>query len=357
MNRPDKRNRGGPEPDDLAMWAVAAGMDLAQQPAIAVGFSGGPDSTALVWLFSQLHALGKGPAIQALTVDHDLRAGSHEEAIMAGSAIAGWPGVSHRVLRRPAPEQSGRIMERARQDRYRMLAGFCQDHVIRHLFVAHHRDDQAETILFRLAKGSGLDGLAGMRPLTPLSNGVMLGRPLLDYPKQALIDLCHFHALSYIEDPSNRNDHFARPRLRKAMESLKQEGLSPDRLANVVLRLQKSAQALQYIAEKASKECVIEKNANRIVLKFTSLKNWPDDIRYRVVRQCCGELLPKSGAESYGPRMHRLEDIVAAFFADPPQRRATLGGCLFTLGLKDGTLTIEREAALSGNACSGPQKA
>lgn len=299
---------------------------------------------ALAWLFSQLYAEGQGPAIEAVTIDHNLRPNSAVEAQAVGKAVKNWPGMRHSILTRPKPDGSTRIQETARNDRYAMLEAFCRDKNINRLFTAHHRDDQAETLLIRLAAGSGLDGLAGMRPVSVLPSGLQLCRPLLGVSKQDLVAVCETHGLTYVEDPSNRNERFARVRLRAAAESLEREGLSPERLGKTAWRLRRAQEAIDFYIEKVWSDSILCEGAERIVFKYSVLKETPDEIQFRVLKKAIVELRNVLDEKSdYGPRMDRLEELTAQFFANQPIMKATLGGCLIGLKPKTDELSVERE--------------
>ncbi len=300
---------------------------------------------ALAWLLSRLHAQGVFPKIDAVTVDHDLRAGSAEEARQVGSWLSGWAGVSHTVLTRPAPEEKTRIMERARRDRYRLLQAFCRERNTRHLFVAHHADDQAETFLMRLAKGSGLDGLAGMKPVHR-KDGVDICRPLLQASKTELVTLCEHEDIPFIIDPSNENPAYARSRLRAVRDALKAEGLTADRLAVTASRIGRARQALEFYAEETERKALIENDRSRILFDMKILMSAPEDIRLRVILRAVRAIRNASGSREdhdYGPRMDRLEALAGCLFSSDPPASVTLGRCLFRADIKQNYLTIESE--------------
>ena len=189
--------------DEFSNLLIAGFSDaLCDVPGVAVGVSGGPDSMALAWLLSQISKTNPGsPPIHALTVDHGLRTESAAEAAQVGVWVSGWPGLTHHVLRWEQGADT-RIQEEARRARYDLMAEYCRARDIRHLFLAHHMDDQAETVLFRLAKGSGLDGLAGMKPWQERGDIVLL-RPLLEIPKERLLETCASESIPFVKDPSN----------------------------------------------------------------------------------------------------------------------------------------------------------
>lgn len=278
-----------------------------------VAVSGGPDSMALAWLLHQ-----HGP-IKAVTVDHGLRRESGEEAAQVGRWLAAW-GAEHYILKTDEPPPKTRVQEWARALRYRLMARFCAKHGAQYLVLAHHADDQAETLVFRLAKGSGLDGLAGMHPKQKFEN-IMLVRPLLDVSKADLLALCEKERIPFVCDPSNHAPRFARVRVRHALEA---EGATRKRLAKTAARLARAQEALEIWTDKAWQERA-EKRDNMILLSLTDL---PLEIVLRLLDRACACLAPHS---PYGPELQKLE-IVAQDFIDlcTPFRRRTLGGVVFT---------------------------
>lgn len=307
---------------------------------VAAAVSGGPDSLALAYALCRC---AQGP-VHILTVDHGLRAEAADEARAVAQMAAAWPRAIPAILTRKAPAApAARIQETARRDRYALLARYCAAHGIGILFLAHHRDDQAETFLFRLAKGSGLDGLCAMRPLQKLDGGpLLLARPFLDIPKSDLIAYCREHALPFAQDPSNENPRFARARLRRSREILEKEGLSAKRLAVTAARLAAARDALEFFTEKAFSQSLLENNPDRIVFNTDPLQEQPEDIRLRILLRAAARLRSPGG---YAPRLERLEMLTRRIFGDPLFRRATLGGLLFTLDRKNARLCIETESA------------
>jgi len=185
---------------------------LRQHPlgALCVAYSGGPDSTAL------LHALSQYPeartrGLRALHIDHGLHAQSHAWAEHCKELAREW-GVPCLVLRVEVDHARGYGLEAAARDaRYRAFAASLGKD--EQLLLAHHRDDQAETVLLKLLRGAGPEGLGGMRAARRLGAG-MLWRPLLDIPRDVLRSYVERHALPCIDDPSNRDARLSRNFLR-----------------------------------------------------------------------------------------------------------------------------------------------
>lgn len=203
-------------PVDPAAFAAAmtAFGPFEPSPMIAVGVSGGPDSLALVLLLNDW-ARSRGGSVLALTVDHGLRRAAADEARQVGDWLAG-RGIAHEILTWAGAKSGSGIQASARRARYSLLARACGDRGILHLAIAHHADDQAETVLFRRERGSGAEGLAGMTASRSLGL-VRLIRPLLAWPKDALIATCAALGQPFIEDPSNRSPAYARSALRQRL--------------------------------------------------------------------------------------------------------------------------------------------
>ena len=145
--------------------------DLGSARALVLAVSGGPDSTALMVLAARWRAaLKQGPRLVAVTVDHALRAGSAREARTVKS-LARRLGILHRTMRWSGAKPETGLQEAARAARYRLLASAARAAGAAHILTAHTRDDQAETVLLRMAHGSGLTGLAAMARTTPLGAG------------------------------------------------------------------------------------------------------------------------------------------------------------------------------------------
>jgi tRNA(Ile)-lysidine synthase len=201
---------------DLGAFALAmrAFAPFESRPSVAVAVSGGPDSLALLLLVDRWARERAGSAV-SLTVDHGLRPDSASEAVQVG-AWAEARGIAHAVLPWDGEKPRAGIQAAARQARYRLLAEACAARGILHLATAHHADDQTETVLFRRERGSGPAGLAGMAASRSLGAARMI-RPLLGWPKSALIETCRRFGQQFFEDPSNRSDRFARTGLRRRL--------------------------------------------------------------------------------------------------------------------------------------------
>ena len=189
---------------------------VAPNAAIAVAVSGGADSMALC-LLTNSGARRNGAPMAALTVDHDLRQTSVAETSQVAEWVAGF-GIAHTVLKWAGPKPQTGIQAAARDARYALMTRWCRNNGFATLLVAHHRDDQAETYLMRLNRGSGPNGLAGMSAATE-RHEVRIVRPLLGVPKSRLVSTCRALRQTWIDDPSNRDPRYARTHARSHLEA------------------------------------------------------------------------------------------------------------------------------------------
>lgn len=315
---------------------------------IAVGLSGGGDSMALTHMVCRWAANrpDRQVIVHALNVDHSLRPQSGRESAQIGEWVRDWPNLVYRPLVWDHPDglPQTAVMEQARQARYALLLDYCRSHAIATLCVAHHGDDQIETFLFRLAKGSGIDGLAAMRTEAAIgeNDGIRLYRPLLSWSHAELISYCRDHGLPWIEDPSNADAGYARPRLRQSRDILAAEGLTAKRLGAIAGRMGRAAAALDHYADIACREAVTVENAEKRVFDWKKLSANPPEIIIRVLQKT----LAATGRtqSGYPPKLERVEEIAARLLSGGLKgKTATLHGCLVSLSQTGDILEIVRE--------------
>ena len=293
-------------------------------PRLAVAVSGGSDSLALC-LLADRWARARGGTVVALTVDHRLRPESGAEAAQVRRWLAA-RAISHRTLRWEGSRPVSGIQEAARAARLALLVGWCRQARVLHLLLAHQQEDQAETVLQRLAHGSGIDGLAAMAPVRlatePAGNGVRLLRPLLPVSRNALMATLALWEQPWIDDPSNRDARHARPRLGAALAQLGTEGLSAARLATLAARAADDRAALDALCTDLLAECAHPAPAGFVTLDRSALRRAPPALALRALSRAVTTV---SGAP-YPPRSDRLERLVHRLLGDGV-KAATLGGC------------------------------
>ncbi|MGE5517096.1 MAG: tRNA lysidine(34) synthetase TilS [Bacteroidota bacterium] len=304
------------------------------RPCVAVAVSGGADSLCLA-LLADAWARARGGQAVGLTVDHALRPDSAAEAEQVGKWLAA-RGVAHHVLRWDGVKPAADIQAEARTARYRLLEQWCADAGVLHLLLAHHQDDQAETLLLRLARGSGVDGLAAMAPVTE-GFSLRLLRPFLGTARARLAATLTAWGQDWIEDPSNRSDAFARVRLRKLSPVLAAEGMTPSRLAATARRLGRARAALEDAVAEAAARWVEVHPAGYAQVDPSAFRLLAEEVGLRLLVR----LVQAVGGAAHPPREERVaalhERLRHGFDGG-----ATLGGCRFSLWR--GRLLICREA-------------
>ncbi|MCV6594835.1 MAG: tRNA lysidine(34) synthetase TilS [Silicimonas sp.] len=293
---------------------------------IGVAVSGGSDSLAMLTLMVEA-----GWPVAAASVDHGLRDGSRGEAEHVARHCASL-GVAHDILTWDQPDLSGNLQDKARQARYRLLAGWALARGIGAVALAHTMDDQAETFLMRLARGAGVDGLSGMAARRE-DRGVTWIRPLLTTRRAELRAFLEDRGHSWIDDPSNADPRFDRVKARAALSHLEGLGVTPVEIARSMANLSHASQDLRArAAEIAGRIC--REGTGDLVFDRAAFRLLSPEMGHRILTKA----LMYIGAEPYPPRREALE------LAEEAVRKCTnhtLHGCL--LLISNMTLRITRE--------------
>lgn len=288
-------------PTAEAIERFAADLDalIPSDASIGVAVSGGPDSLALLLL-----AAARPGRIEAATVDHGLRAESAGEAAMVAGLCAKL-GVEHRTLVADwAEPPDSNVQAEARAMRYRLLSDWATEEGLAAVATAHHADDQAETLLMRLARGAGVGGLGGTRERRALNEKVMLVRPLLRWRKSELVGLVSQAGLEAADDASNRDPRHDRSRIRQWLDS--SGWADPSRLAASASAIRDADEALDWaLAPLIGSR--IKRDGDRLIIEPFDL---PRELKRRLLLAAFAEL----GAPSpRGPELMRaLEALEAA---------------------------------------------
>ena len=315
--------------------AAAPVLDRAGPGPLGVAFSGGGDSTALL-LLATLWAAPRGRAVIALVVDHGLRAESAAEAARARAFCAD-RGIACEILRWRDWDGAGNLQDAARRARRRLIGARARALGAGAVLLGHTLDDQAETFLQRLARGSGVDGLAAMRAESAWG-GLPALRPLLGLRRAALRDWLRAEGVDWIEDPSNDDPRFTRVRMRAALEALDALGLGPERLAETAARMGRARAALDQSTAALARAAVRPGPAGDAALDLAALAAAPREIGLRLFAATLGWV----GGDPYRPRLASLERLFDALGSGACPG-ATLHGCLIRRGA--GRLLIRREPA------------
>lgn len=292
---------GGMVPDPAYLERFRADLDALSAPGerIGIAVSGGPDSLALLLLA----AAARPGLIEAATVDHGLRAEARAEADCVGETC-GLLGVPHEVLTATWDETpTSAIQERAREQRYALLAGWLAQRNLAALATGHHADDQAETMIMRLNRGAGLRGLAGIRPTAVVPETArLLLRPLLGWRHAALVQICADAGIAPVDDPSNADDRFERVRLRQGMAAA--DWFDADGCARSATHLAQADDALDWTVQRLTLERIREVGRELHI----DPNGLPRELRRRLVIAAFARL---GAPEPRGAELQRALDALA----------------------------------------------
>jgi tRNA(Ile)-lysidine synthase len=338
-----------PDDDHSAISAQEAKRlfaDWKAAPAVILAVSGGPDSIALMWLMARWRrALARGPRLIAVTVDHGLRAEAAREARDV-RRLARSLDLPHRTLRWSDPKPKTGVPAAARAARYRMLAQAARTNGATHVLTAHTRDDQAETLLMRLLRGSGIAGLAAMARQSE-RDGVLLARPFLHVSKSRLIATLDKAKVGFADDPTNRDTSFTRPRLRAIMPVLAAEGGDARNLARLASRLARANAAVEVMVDGAERYLALkDREAAHAGFDAKAFAALPEEIRLRLLLRAIDRLGDEGPAE-----LGKVEALLAALDREvagktaasrpnpnQPRLKQTLAGAM--ISLIDGRIRI-----------------
>ena len=309
--------------------------------AIAVAVSGGPDSLALTVLTREW-ARADGRAICCLTVDHGLRPEARAEAEDVARKLRD-SGLSAHVLHYDGPRPVRDIQAAARAIRFGLIADWMTARGMRALLLGHHREDQAETVLLRLARGSGVDGLAAMAPVTK-RDGLTLIRPLLDFPKARLVSTATTAGFAPIRDPSNADAAHARVRIRSLADRLAAEGMTPDRLADTARRMARARAALEQARDRYLSDHVVAHPAGYARFDAARFADLPEEVGLRAL----SHLIRVLGGSDYPPRESRVEALHRAIAAETLRGGRTLAGTRIQ-PCRSGVLICREASAVAGS--------
>ncbi|WP_370161026.1 tRNA lysidine(34) synthetase TilS [Limimaricola soesokkakensis] len=317
-------------PDDLVLRATRC-LETGPRNGLGLAVSGGGDSMAL------LHMIGpaarvRGLACRVATVDHGLRPEARAEAGRVAAACARLD-LPHEILDWTDWDGRGNLQDAARRARQALLADWARCHNLDAVALGHTRDDQAETVLMRLARGSGVDGLSGMAPARATA-GLLWLRPLLDLGRAELRDWLESRGIGWDEDPSNADLRFQRVRARRALTALEPVGVTPDGLVATAERMALARVALEHLADTLSARAV-RLAAGAVAIDMEDLAEAPEETRLRLVSAA----LRWIAGSDYRPRIEALRAALAGASAG----RRTLGGVV--LETWRGALWLSREVA------------
>jgi len=321
---------------------MAECFSFENKPHVAVAVSGGADSMALMLLAAEW-AKERGGFITALTVDHGLRPESKNEALQ----IAEWCGnlgIEHHTLNwiQDSGFRIRGVQETARNARYQLLANWCREHSAPYLLTAHHRDDQAETLFFRLARGSGLDGLACMQSVVKLEHDIQLLRPFLPIPKSRLIATLQAQNQSWIEDPSNRNPNYTRNRIRAAMEATGNRESISERTYLVTKAFSEFRNILENNTASKLTLCTSIQADGSIIINSNAFLELEPEYGLRII----ASIVKKIGKGEHNPRTEKMERFYKVLCEDiitKSRKKRSFAHCIFQISPKKEGIIVSEE--------------
>ena len=295
-------------------------LDSLQKKKYLVAVSGGPDSLALVAL-TKAYTFCKKTKFYYLLVDHNIRKNSSQEAKKVKNLLKKKYFNLKVLLNKKKITKN--IQSEARNVRYDILTSFCKKNNIKVILTAHNLEDQVETFLIRLSRGSGLKGLSAMKLHSKINNQVSLFRPLLDTQKQFLIKISKIIFKKYFKDPSNKNQKYLRTKVRNLKKPLEKSGIKYEKIFKSIQNLSQSKKTLDVYLSNIFKE-FIKKSNSEILINFKKYKDLNKDIKIAVINQSIKQLK----SNYYDLRSKKVENLISNL-NKKNFKNSTLGGCIF----------------------------
>ena len=288
----------------------------------AVSVSGGPDSLALAAMCKALEQENKKKKFFYLHINHGIRKNSLKESKYV-KKILNKQHISLKIVTNKKKILKN-IQHNARQIRYSLLCKECKKNRIKLVLTGHHKNDQIETFLIRLSRGSGVQGLSAMNSLSNLNNNIKIFRPFLSVSKKDLIFIANKVFGTYIKDPSNNDDKFLRSNVRKLLPILTKHGISNDQIIKSINNLKSSSKTLNVYFKEVFKK-IVKKNGKKTLLKKRILFSLNEDIQLRIL----GFVIRSLNKSDYPPRSKKVLNALK-FLNKYEDIKYRLGGCLIT---------------------------
>ena len=285
-----------------------------------VAVSGGSDSLALVSIIKNLMQENKYKFFFAI-VDHNLRKNSGAEALSVKRLLSKYD-INLTILKNKKKIDKN-IQKNAREIRYNLLEKFCKKKKAKSLIVAHHQDDQVETFLMRLSRGSGVEGLSSMNEIATLKQGTSLIRPLLDFKKNELISITKHTFNKFFKDPSNTNRKFLRTNIRELKKNLEKKGIDIEKIVRSIKNIASTKEAINFYVERSIKKYITFKG-KLTILNLEKFRQEPKEIKFKIVNK----IIKKTTNSYYPPRSKKVLNLIDGFQRNRI-KKLTLGGCIF----------------------------
>jgi|MDTF01.1.fsa_nt_gb tRNA(Ile)-lysidine synthase len=290
-----------------------------KKKAFLVAVSGGPDSLALTAL-SKIYLNEKKNKVSFVIIDHGIRLNSSKEAIAVKSLLK--KKKINLIILKNKEKIHKNIQSQARDIRYKLLLNFCNKKKIKFILTGHHRDDQIETFLIRLSRGSGIQGLSSMKKISILNNKIKLIRPLLSEKKKELSVFAKQYFGKVFKDPSNTNQKYLRTKIRGLVKQFEKSGIKHEKIINSIDNLGTTRDTLNSYISKVEKKCVTKKK-NVLVIHLNNFSVENDEIQLKVFSNCVKNI----SKNYYPPRAKKIINLLNRLKSNR-KLKATLGGCV-----------------------------
>jgi tRNA(Ile)-lysidine synthase len=284
-----------------------------------VAVSGGPDSLALAAL-SNAYKCEKKNKIFFVLIDHGIRSSSSREAKAVKSLLKN-KQIKLTILKNKVKIKKN-IQSQARDVRYKLLLSFCSKNKIKFILTGHHRDDQIETFLIRLSRGSGIQGLSSMKKISSLNKNIKLIRPLLDEKKNSLTIIAKQYFGKIFKDPSNINKKYLRTKIRVLIKQFEKSGIKHEQIISSINNLGVTRDTLNTYIHRVEKSCITKK-AKTVVINFKKFSKENNEIQLKVFSNCIKNI----SKNYYPPRAKKIINLLNKIKSNS-DLKATLGGCI-----------------------------
>ena len=285
-----------------------------------VAVSGGSDSMALA-LLSGLLKQEKNKKIYFVHVDHGIRKNSGKEALQLKKILKKIQ-INLKIIKNNKSIKKN-IQKSARDRRYQILSDFSKKNGIKALVTAHHKDDQIETFLIRLSRGSGVEGLSSMSEISKLNSGIKLLRPFLKFTKEDLKSITKKFFNKIIKDPSNKNKKFLRTNIRELTRILKSKGIDPNQIFRSIENISSTKVAINFYVKQSLKKFV-KFRKKETIFDLSMFQKEPVDVKFKIINT----IVKNRTAKYYPPRAKKVLNLINRFKSKSTQK-STLGGCIF----------------------------
>jgi tRNA(Ile)-lysidine synthase len=308
-----------------------------KKKSFLVAVSGGPDSLALSAL-SHTYLKEKKNKVFFVLVDHGIRSNSSKEALNVKNLLKK-RGINLTILKNKNKIKKN-IQSQAREIRYQLLLNFCKKYKIKFIMTGHHRDDQIETFLIRLSRGSGVQGLSSMNKVSSLNKKTQLLRPLLDEKKEDLVFLSKYYFGKIFKDPSNTNQKYLRTKIRNLIKRFEKSGIKHDRIIKSINNIASSRDTLNLYTQKIENNCLVKTN-NIITINLEKFLLENNEIQLKIFSNC----IKKISKNYYPPRAKKVLNLLSIIGSNQ-KIKVTLGGCIINRDKKN--LIISKEKLIKG---------